>query len=263
MTSTEFKQLFKKQLKLFAAELNNQISDEKDNWTIKGFIDIYRNVYSISGDAKVISKILEIDLFPSILKFTKDNGYNILLASHQNYYPDFSFVSVENEKIKFAADLKTSYRREDDLHFINGFTLGSHGAYFRERDKCKNIQFPYNQYCGHFCLGIIYTRTNDSMSGLSLPVERIRSIPSVAKNFQFFVCEKWEIANDRQGSGNTANIGSITKIEGILESKGPFTKEGLGEKWFDLYWMNYGKIFDETGKRISTLEHFLKFKGLK
>lgn len=39
----------------------------------------------------------------------------------------------------------------------------------------------------------------------------------------------------------------------------------LGEKWFDDYWMNYGKIKieDEKGqiKNITSLEEFLKYKG--
>ena len=29
-------------------------------WTIKGFIDIYKNIYTISSDTKIVSKILEI-----------------------------------------------------------------------------------------------------------------------------------------------------------------------------------------------------------
>lgn len=38
-------------------------------WTVKGFIDIYKNIYSISLDTKVISKILELMLFPVIQQF--------------------------------------------------------------------------------------------------------------------------------------------------------------------------------------------------
>ncbi len=39
---------------------------EDRGWTVKGFIDIYKNIYSISLDTKVISKILELMLFPVI-----------------------------------------------------------------------------------------------------------------------------------------------------------------------------------------------------
>jgi len=79
------------------------------------------------------------------------------LAEQQNYYPDLTFVHKDDDNIKFALDLKTTFRRNNKSI---GFTLGSHGAYFKERDKKKNIQFPYNQYTGHYCLGIIYTRVD-------------------------------------------------------------------------------------------------------
>ena len=57
-------------------------------------------------------------------------------------------------------DIKTTYRDPDFPGHVNGFTLGSHGAYFKNRTSTKNIQFPYADYAGHFCLGIIYTRTD-------------------------------------------------------------------------------------------------------
>jgi len=93
-------------------------------------------------------------------------------------------------------------------------------------------------------------------------VENLRSIASVVKDFQFFVCEKWKLASDRQGSGNTANIGSITWIEDILIGNGMFAK--LGEEWFDEYWMNYGvTTMIKKGKAIPirSLEDFLEFKA--
>nr|WP_330216919.1 type II restriction endonuclease [Helicobacter pylori] len=43
------------------------------------------------------------------------------------------------------------------MGFCNGFTLGSHGEYFRNRTSTKNIQFPYSHYLAHTCLGILYT----------------------------------------------------------------------------------------------------------
>ncbi|MBI4536181.1 MAG: restriction endonuclease, partial [Ignavibacteriae bacterium] len=87
-------------------------------------------------------------------------------------------------------------------------------------------------------------------------------ITSVVKDFQFFVCEKWRLASDRQGSGNTANIGSITWIEDILAGNGVFAK--LGEEWFDEYWMNYGvTTMMKKGKAtpIRSVEDFMDFKG--
>ena len=154
----EVKQKFQKELNEFVKTLTNYVSDKENQWTIKGFIDKFQNIYSISADTKIISKVLEIHLFPYFLKFAEENSYHLILAEHQNWYPDISFISKTDNRIKFALDLKTTYLLNDYPDHCNGFTLGSHGTYFIERHKSKNIQFPYGEYLAHYCLGIIYNR---------------------------------------------------------------------------------------------------------
>ena len=256
---------FESDLTKFINGLEKQVSTDDGQWAVKGFIDVFKNVYTISSDTKIVSKILEIHLFPKILKFAEENGYKLVLAEHQNYYPDISFVKANDESLKFAVDLKTTYRKHDNSEVCNGFTLGSHGEYLKKRTSTKNIQFPYSAYQGHFCLGIIYDRTDGSTidETKSYAIEELHSIASVVKNFQFFIAEKWKIASDKGGSGNTANIGSINNISDILNQKGMFSK--LGEQWFDDYWMNYRQITvkDENGKtkKISSLRDFVTYRG--
>jgi hypothetical protein len=275
---------FKQKLRSFSKTLQSYSLTEDGQWSVKGFIDVFKNVYSISSDTKIVSKIVEIHLLPKILKFAADNGCAVVLADYQNWYPDLSFVSKNDPSLKFAVDIKTTYRDSDHPGHCNGFTLGSHGMYFINRTSKKNIQFPYSEYQAHLCLGVIYTRTDfrsgnpfqvykigdflaDSRKKRNTPdvvaVDNLRSVISVVKDFQFFVCEKWEIASDRPGSGNTANIGSVTKIDDLLNGRGMF--KNLGEKWFDDYWMNYGKITvtDVEGKpkKITRLSDFLKYRG--
>jgi hypothetical protein len=277
---------FERQLNIFVANLREFVSTENGDWTIKGFIDIYKNLYTISSDTKIVSKILEIHIFPELLRFADEAGYKLVLAEKQNYYPDLTFINKIDEEIKFALDLKTTFRRNDNSV---GFTLGSHGSYFKERDKKKNIQYPYNQYTGHFCLGIIYTRADseDKKIETKIPqvrkpqeqygnendligekkvtnIENLKSITSVIKDFDFFVAPKWKIASDSRGSGNTANIGSIKDISDLRAGNGVFSK--LGEKWFDEYWINYGvatMIKDGKSIPITNIWDFLEFKGRK
>ena len=258
------KQDFENQLKEFVKGLQEHISTKDGQWTVKGFIDVYKNIYTISSDTKIVSKILEIHLFPKILEFAKEYGYKVVLADHQNYYPDISFLKSDDEKTKFAVDFKTTYRNPDKSWLCNGFTLGSHGKYFEDRSSTKNIQFPYNSYTGHFCLGIIYDRVDGSTidETKSYEIDQLQSIASVVRNFQFFIAQKWTIASDKSGSGNTANIGSINNIDDILNENGMFSK--LGESWFDDYWMNYKKITipdEKKGtKKITTLKDFIKYR---
>lgn len=55
----------------FIDALKEYVSTETGEWTIKGFIDIYKNIYTISSDTKIVSKILEIHIFPEILRFAE------------------------------------------------------------------------------------------------------------------------------------------------------------------------------------------------
>ncbi len=278
------KSTFKRELDRFADKLESYVSTDKGDWTVKGFIDVFKNIYTISADTKIISKILEIHIFPQLLQFAEEHGYKIIFAEKQNWYPDITFIESKNEQVKFALDIKTTFRRNNKTA---GFTLGSHGAYFKERDKDKNIQFPYNQYLGHYCLGVIYSRT---MASEDFPetdifqveelqeefdkpnkkvgerevttVKNLKSITSVIRDFDFFAAEKWKIASDKQGSGNTANIGSIVDIDDLKNENGIFSQ--LGEEWFDEYWINHGSatmIKDGKPIKITTLKDFLDFKG--
>lgn len=216
-------------LQTFALTLNAYVSTPKNDWTIKGFIDVFENIYTISNDTKIVSKILEIQLFSKFLIFANENNYHLVLAEKQNWYPDVSFVDKDDDSIKFAVDLKTTYRLEENPKFCNGFTLGSHGTYFIDKTSRKNIQFPYGEYFGHYCLGIIYSRATMT-EHFDAQVHRLKdlaTIPSVIGNMTFFAVEKWRIASDKGGSGNTANIGSIQNIEDIIKGNGIF--KNLGE----------------------------------
>ncbi|WRC77244.1 EcoRV family type II restriction endonuclease [Helicobacter pylori] len=262
------KQNFIEKLKVFATELTDHVTTQLGDWKIKGFIDIDKNIYTISSDTKIISKILEIQLFPKFKTFAKKNGYEIIIAEKQNWYPDLSFVCEKNPNIKFAVDIKTTYRLDDCLGFCNGFTLGSHGEYFRNRASTKNIQFPYSHYLAHICLGILYTRS--ASSGIDeteiLQLKKLDNITSVIKDFIFFAEEKWKIASDKGGSGNTANIGSIQYIDDILQGNGMF--KNLGEQIFDEYWINQGMLMipdlknQGSFKKLTKLADFLEFKGI-
>ena len=95
-------------------------------------------------------------------------------------------------------------------------------------------------------------------------VANLKSITSVIKDFDFFAAEKWKIAGDRRGSGNTANIGSIKDIKDLKSGNGVFSN--LGEEWFDEYWINYGTltmIKDGKTVKVNSIWDFLEFKERK
>lgn len=229
MTKERFIELLRKAVDDFG----DAISMEDGSWVVKGFIDVYKNIYTISTDTKVISKIIELYIFPKILEFARGNDLEIELTKEQNFYPDITFKDSEGNL--FAVDLKSSYRK--NATHINGMTLGAFTGYFRERNSLKNITHPYNDYKAHVVLGVIYDTITEIDERKSYTLEQLSDITSVVKNFQFFVQEKWKIAIDRPGSGNTKNIGSVNNIDDLINGKGVFSE--LGEDIFDDYWMYY------------------------
>ena len=203
-------------------------------WIVKGFIDIYRNIYTISDDTKVISKIIELTLFPVLARFAKHHNCGLILSDHQNHYPDITFVDETGNRI--AVDVTSTYRANSRR--VNGFTLGSFTGYFRQRQSTKNIRFPYNSYSAHLVLGIMYSRSDNAIEEQRIySLDELQQIASVIRDFQFFVHEKWKIASDRPGSGNTKNIGSEKSIAALLNGNGAFAE--FGEEVFDDYWQNY------------------------
>lgn len=259
----KLKEKFRSQLLKYVDQFNAAVSTEGGDWVVKGFIDIAKNIYTISVDTKVVSKIMELLLFPKICQFAEKNKYKMVLCKEQNFYPDITFVdSMSN---KFAVDVKSTYRKNGKE--VNGMTLGAFTGYFRDRKSKKNITFPYDEYIGHFVLGIIYSRTDKHLDERKVyRLEDLKNITSVVKDFVFFVQEKYKIATDRPGSGNTKNIGSVVKIDELINGKGPFAR--LGEDVFDDYWMFYltkdmAKAVELKDSPYRNLREYMQYKKMR
>lgn len=310
---------FEKKFNIFIPELTKALSITNGrDWSVKGFIDIDKNIYSISTDTKVISKIIELMIFPKLLAFAKNNNLQLKLSPYQNYYPDATFIDKDGKK--YAVDLKSTYRASKEK--VNGMTLGAFTGYFRNRTSSKNTLYPYGEYHKHYVFGIIYSRTDmskieeylislnfkisssikkllvqyinensdnkweDILKKINLnsqnrevidsflinetevhTLNTFQNIQSVVRDFDFFIQEKWKIATDKAGSGNTKNIGSELNIKKLKAGQGLFQKQfGLkGQKIFDNYWMNYEtkSMAKDAGREtphFNNIESYLKWK---
>ena len=252
MTKEDFFYLLTEEVKTYKDFLE---TDSKD-WIVKGFIDIDKNVYTITNDTKVVSKIIEILLIHKLERFAHAHGLELELPSKQNFYPDLTFKDQEGHL--FAVDFKSSYY---DGGSVNGLTLGSYWGYFRDRDTIKNMDYTYNSYSSHTVLGMLYKQSRMGQNGRNVySVDELEIIHSVIENFIFFVQPKWKIANDIPGSGNTRNIGGITNIESLINGEGPFAK--LGEEVFDDYWKGYFNKVDARTAGIG-VPHYHNLKTYK
>lgn len=256
MNKDTFLQLLTEEVKTYKSLLETDCGD----WIVKGFIDINKNVYTITNDTKVVSKIIEIILIPRLNDFAARHGMSIELPSAQNFYPDIVFKDAEGNL--YAVDFKSSFYADGRAC---GFTLGSYWGYFRQRDKKKNTDYPYNDYKCHLVLGILYKQSAKIENEKnSYSIEELDTIKSVIRDFTFFVQPKWKIASDCPGSGNTRNIGSVSGLDNLVNGRGIFSE--LGEDVFDDYWMNFFNTVDARSAgmekahytNISTYKEYLK-----
>lgn len=221
-------------------ELQRRVSTESGDWSVKGFIDVYQQIYTISIDTKVLSKVLELLMFPVIARFAEEQGFDLILAPAQNQYPDISLIDRASPERCYALDIKTTYRKGEDRQgriLVSGMTLGTFGGYFRTRNRPVSSTFAYNRYAKHYVLGVVYSRVPGIDERRVYDIADLADIPSVARDFQFFLHEKYRIAADTTGSGNTKNIGSTRYLDRLLNGTGVFAR--LGVEVFDDYWMNY------------------------
>ena len=153
MDTSRFFQLLSDEVSTYKSYLETEGHD----WIVKGFIDVDKNVYTITNDTKVVSKIIEILLIPRLEYFALTNNLYMYLPTKQNFYPDLTFIDEENNK--FAVDFKSSYYKKDG--YANGLTLGSYWGYFRKRNEKDHTDFPYGEYKSHLGIGMLYKQCAD------------------------------------------------------------------------------------------------------
>ena len=243
-------------------QYNKIIATDKGDWIVKGFIDIFKNIYTISVDTKVVSKVIEILLTPEFEKFAKKHNLTLETQSKQNAYPDLTFICNET-KNKFAVDVKTTVK--DSAKKIKSMTLGTYQGYFKNRDTKdgQSISYPYNDYSTHIVFGVIYSQVKDKPNEKEIySLNELDNIQSVIKDFSFFVQPKYKIASSTKGSGNTRNIGSVRNIDHLINGEGIFST--LGEEIFDNYWMyfidNQSSKENNIPRPYTDLKSYLEFK---
>lgn len=68
------KDIFLQKLQEEVVEYNKILATDNGDWIVKGFIDIYKNIYTITLDTKVVSKVIEILLIPAFEDFANKNN---------------------------------------------------------------------------------------------------------------------------------------------------------------------------------------------
>ena len=229
------------------------LAEVQNGYSLCGVVDRRARVYPLGSDTKVISTLFEIVARQAVVAYAESAGLQVIEPTKQNHYPDFTLMRNEEDREKIALDVKTTYRKKGQLRF--GYTLGSYTSYIRPETEGKNIVFPYSQYGQHWIIGFVYKRAQEKRdtSGRIYSFNTLEQIPVPFSDVEVFIQEKWRIAGDKAGSGNTTNIGSIRGgITDFIAGNGVFNSEAE----FLKYWRGYKRTERERQSSYSNIREF-------
>lgn len=219
-----------------------------------GILDSSNKIHTLGTDSKIIGRIFEMFAQPVLENIAKRHGMILTTPESQTVYPDFIMMSSASAKDKIAIDIKTTYVDSDQSTIK--FTLGSFGSYMR--NNTKNIEYEYTDYAKHYVIGFVYKRNGQAQESQVYDYADRDKIQFPFYDVKYFIQEKYRIAGDKPGSGNTENIGSFStkNFSDLRNGEGPFHE--LGVDAFDLYWKYYPK-FRSTDKSYTSLDEFVEW----
>ena len=228
------------------------------NLNAYGILDSEGKIHTLGTDSKIIGRIFEMFAQPILEQIALRHGLVLKTPESQTVYPDFVLMENEQSKEKIAIDIKTTYVDTDQSRIV--FTLGSFGSYMR--NNTKNIEYKYTDYTKHYVIGFVYKRNDAAQESRVYDYANRAGIAFPYYDVKYFIQEKYKIAGDKPGSGNTENLGSFPtrSFEELKDGRGPFSE--LGPDVFDLYWKYYPK-YRAPIKEYTSLSEFLEWLPTK
>lgn len=209
----------------------------KINFNVYGILDAENQIHTLGTDSKIIGRIFEMFTQPVLLKIAEMHNLKLETPASQTLYPDFIMLQNADSQDKIAIDVKTTYIDNDNSKIK--FTLGSYGSYMR--NNTKNIAYKYTDFKKHYVIGFVYKRNGSAQESYKYDYKFKDMVTFPYYDVKYFIQEKYKIAGDKPGSGNTENIGSLatSNFEDLQAGNGPFNI--LGQDAFELYWRYYPK----------------------
>lgn len=220
------------------------------NFDVYGVLDSSNKIHTLGTDSKLIGRIFEMIAEPILSGIAKRHGLVLLTPDKQNFYPDFIIMEKGKPETKIAIDVKSSYVKKNNSSFV--FTLGAYGSYMR--DNTKNIVGCYSDYIRHYAICFTYRRNDRAQESQVFDYEERNEIKCPFFDVEYCIQEKYKIAGDVPGSGNTENIGSFrtNSMELLKKGKGPFAE--LGIDVYDIYWKYYPRY-------TNPIKHYTSLPG--
>ena len=224
------------------------------DWQLVGIVNKDGDVFTFGNDSKIVGRAFEVVATAYVKQLADALGYTFRESEVQTQYPDFVLEKPNGRLI--AIDIKSTYRSVGKRGATRAFsfTLGSFTSYLRN-DGTKNIYRTYDDYDAHYVLAFLYSRTN-RFETTRVPVANMDSIRPAYEDVEVAFMEKYRLAGDKTGSGNTDNLATFkaTSMEPFQYGAGPFAL--LGPDVFEHYWRNHPRNADSAEVKSA------KFKNL-
>lgn len=224
------------------------------NFEAYGILDAQNKIHTLGTDSKIIGRIFEMFTQQILEEIATEEKLILETPEAQTLYPDFIMMENKNSTNKIAIDVKSTYIENERSKII--FTLGSYGSYMR--NNTKNIAYKYTDYTKHYVIGYVYQRNDLAQQSKTYDYVDREKIQPPYNHVKYFIQEKYKIAGEKPGSGNTENIGSFhtISIDDLKNGIGPFSK--LGKEIYDIYWKYYPK-YRSKNKPYSDIYTFIKW----
>ncbi|WP_220272200.1 type II restriction endonuclease [Corynebacterium senegalense] len=218
------------------------------DWQLIGIVNKDKDVFTFGNDSKIVGRAFEVIATAYVKQLADSLGFKFHESEIQTVYPDFVLEKPNGRLI--AIDVKSTYRNfasNGNTKAFN-FTLGSFTSYLR--NGTKNIYGSYDDYEAHYVFAFLYSRTN-RFETTKVSIDDIDSIKPAYEDVEIAFMEKYRLAGDKPGSGNTDNIGTFksTAMEPFQYGAGPFAL--LGNDVFEHYWRNYPRNADTANEKAS------------
>ncbi|MCY3924815.1 MAG: restriction endonuclease [bacterium] len=166
-----------------------------------------------------LANLLEIELREHLLAAARaTDGLAVRLGTERSY-PDVEISGPAFGGDYFAADIKCARRARSGNSLQSSIALYTGNTYFLwPQLKFSGILRPYGDYASHLVIVVIYDFHSDR--------------PERISNLQLVAHESWQIASTKRASATREYIGSVRRLEELIDGRGEFDSQEA----FEAYW---------------------------
>ena len=166
-----------------------------------------------------LANLVEIELREHLVAAANTATGVIIRLGTERSYPDIELTGSDFGGSVHAADIKCARRAKSGKSLQSSIALYTGNTYFLwPQLKFSGILRPYGEYDSHLAIVVIYDFHSDR--------------PERIGNLQLVAHESWRLASKSRASGTREYVGSVRRIEQLINGEGEFESQEA----FETYW---------------------------